>query len=263
MEPDRSDFFQRLGNARDLLDVLERMPGSLFMIKDLDSRYVYMSRALREAIHLDPGQEVVGKTDFDLFPRIVAQNFRENDLRVFREGRSLVNEIHAAIFFRHAPLWAVSSKYPLRDGAGRIIGLITINEPYDKIAGEDDELNRLLPAVEHMTKHYAETVSNASLARSCGYSERHFMRIFKSRMHQSAQQFLEQVRMFHALDTIRHTNGPIARIARDCGFYDHSTFVKRFRRFVGTTPLKCRKAYQSALKGGRAIAIPETISGKG
>lgn len=263
MEPDRSEFFQRLGNARDLLDVLERMPGSLFMIKDLDSRYVYMSRALREAIHLESGQEVVGKTDFDLFPRIVAQNFRENDLRVFREGRALVNEIHAAIFFRHAPLWAISSKYPLRDGDGRIIGLITINEPYDKIAGEDDELNRLLPAVEHMTKHYAESVSNAFLARSCGYSERHFIRLFKSRMHQSVRQFLEHVRMFHALDAIRHTNRPIARIARECGFYDHSTFVKRFRRFVGTTPLKCRKVHQSALKVGRAIAIPGTVPGSG
>jgi AraC-like DNA-binding protein len=88
------------------------------------------------------------------------------------------------------------------------------------------------------------------------------MRIFKSRMHQSARQFLEQVRMFHALDAIRHTNRPIARIARECGFYDHSTFVKRFRRFVGMTPLKCRKTHQAALKAGRAIAIPETIPGR-
>jgi AraC-like DNA-binding protein len=265
MEPDRSEFFLRLGNARDLLDVLERMPGALFMIKDLDSRYVYMSQALREAIHLGPGQEVVGKTDFDLFPKIIAQNFRENDLRVFREGRALVNEIHAAIFFRHAPIWAISSKYPLRDDAGRIIGLITINEPYDKIAGEDDELNRLLPAVEHLTKHYAGTVSNAALARSCGYSERHFMRLFKARLHLSAQQFLEQVRMFHALDAIRHTNRPVASIARDCGFSDPSTFVKRFKRFVGTTPLACRKAHQASLKTGRAIAIPGagTASGLG
>ncbi|MCB1207043.1 MAG: AraC family transcriptional regulator [Verrucomicrobiae bacterium] len=256
MEPKRNGFFERLGNVREMLDVLERIPGALFMIKDLDSRYVYMSRGLREAIHIEPGQEVVGKTDFDLFPKIVAQNFRENDLKVFREGLPLVNEIHAAIFFRHTPLWAISSKYPLRDRDGCIIGLITINEPYEKVAGGDEELIRLLPAVEHLTKRYAEPFVLATLARSCGYSERHFLRLFKRRLHQSPGQFLEQVRLFHALDAVRHSNHSIARIAGECGYYDPSVFVKRFKRFVGTTPLKCRREFQAGIKKEPGKALP-------
>lgn len=259
MEPSPCDLLDRLGNVREMLDALERIPGSLFMIKDLDSRYVYMSRGLRDAIHLGPGQEVEGKTDFDLFPKIVAQNFRENDLKVFREGRALVNEIHAAIFFRHAPLWAVSSKFPLRDRSGAIIGLITINEPYDKLAGHDDELNRLLPAVEQLTKRYAETLKVAALAKDCGYSERHFLRLFKRRLQQSPGQFLEQVRMFHALDAVRHSNRSIAGIADDCGYHDASVFVKRFRRFVGTTPLRCRKAHQSMVKTEPAQVLPPVL----
>ena len=52
------------------------------MIKNLDYRYIYMSRALREAINLPPGQEVVGRTDFDLSPKIIAESFRQNDLLV-------------------------------------------------------------------------------------------------------------------------------------------------------------------------------------
>lgn len=259
MESDRSDFFEQLGSVREMLDVLERMPGSLFMIKDLDSRYVYMSRGLREAVHLAPEQQVVGKTDFDLFPKIVAQNFRENDQRVFREGRPLVNEIHAAIFFRHTPLWAISSKYPLRDRAGQIVGLITINEPYEKLAGGDDELNRLLPAVEQLTKRYADPLTVTALARLCGYSERHFLRLFKQRLRQSPGQFLEQVRLFHALDAVRFSNRSIAGIASDCGYYDPSVFVKRFKRFVGTTPLKCRKTHQAELKKEPGRALPGMI----
>lgn len=257
MEPRRNDFFAPIDDILQVLDVLERIPGALFMIKDLDSRYVYMSRGLREAVHVSPGQEVVGKTDFDLFPRIVARNFRENDLQIFRHGKPLIGEVHAAMFFEHAPLWAISSKYPLRDRSGEIIGLITINEPYDEIAGDDDELNRLLPAIERMSKDFAEPLSVSELARGCGYSERHFLRLFKARMQTSPHRFLEQVRMFHAIDAIRRTNRPIAAIAEESGFHDASAFVKRFKRFAGTTPLRYRREHRKSIKGQRAMAIPE------
>jgi AraC-like DNA-binding protein len=250
-------FLQRVGDLREMLDALERIPGALFMIKDLDSRYVYMSRGLREAIHLPPGMEVVGKTDFDLFPKIIAQSFRENDRKVFLQGRPLLNEVHAAIFFDQTPIWAVSSKFPLRDRAGNIMGLITVNEPYNQIAGADEELNRLLPALEEMTKHYARSLRLGALARSCGYSERHFARLFRARMGKTARQFLEQVRMFHALDALRRSNRPVAEIGMRCGFYDHSSFVKSFRAHTGTTPLRWRRTQQESIKSERATVLPD------
>ena len=48
-----------------------------------------------------------------------------------------------------------------------------------------------------------------------------------------------------------------ARIALDNGFYDHSAFVKRFRKFTGTTPLQYRREQQATLKADRAIALPK------
>ena len=111
----QSEFFQQIGDLRQVLDALERLPGASFMIKNLDSRYIYMSRALREAIHLRPGVDGTGKTDFDLFPKILAQSFRQNDLTVFKHGKPLINEIHATSFFDHPSSWAWSSKFPLHD----------------------------------------------------------------------------------------------------------------------------------------------------
>ena len=249
-------FFTELADTTQLLQALEQLPGALFMVKNLDSRYLYMSQALREAINLAPGQEVVGKTDFDLFPKIIAESFRQNDLLVFRHGRPLVNEVHATGFFAHAPKWTFSSKYPLHNHAGKIIGLITINRPYSEVMGRDAELNRLLPALEHVFSHYAEPVTIAALAKRCGFSESHFMRVFRQSMKMTAQVFVEQVRMFHALDAIKHTAHSIARIAQDAGFYDHSSFVKRFKRFTGTTPLHYRRAHQTQLAAAPVIAVP-------
>ena len=130
----QTDFFLQISDIAQLLAPLERIPGALFMIKNLESRYIYMSRALREAIHLAPGLEVVGKTDFDLFPKQVAESFRQNDLLVFRHGEPLLNEVHAVGFFNHSMTWAYSSKFPLRDRDGNIVGLLTINEMYNRTA---------------------------------------------------------------------------------------------------------------------------------
>jgi hypothetical protein len=98
-----------------MLEALDLLPGAMFMIKNLDSRYVFMSRALKEAVHLAPDFDVVGKSDFDLFPRIIAESYRQNDLQVFEHDRPLIKEIHATSFFDHPSSWAWSSKFPLHD----------------------------------------------------------------------------------------------------------------------------------------------------
>ena len=254
-------FFNEVADTTQLLQALEHLPGALFMVKNLDSRYIYMSRALREAINLPLGQEVLGKTDFDLFPKIIAQSFRQNDLLVFKHGKPLVNEVHATGFFAHAPQWTFSSKYPLHNRAGKIVGLITINELYNDVMGHDAELNRLLPAIEHVFRNYADAITIATLARLCSLSESQFMRVFRQGMKMTAQVFVEQVRMFHAIDAIKHTAHSIGRIAQDNGFYDHSAFVKRFKKFTGTTPLTYRRDQQTKLKAEPAIALPIGIAG--
>jgi AraC-like DNA-binding protein len=255
MKPIQQEFFQQVTDLSQILDPLERIPGAMFMIKNLDSRYIYMSRALREAVHLAPGFEVIGKTDFDLFPKIIAQSYRQNDLQVFKHGKPLINEVHAVGFFAHAMKWAYSSKFPLRDRKGKVIGLITINEEYNNVMGENAELNRLLPAIEHISKHYAEHITIAQLAKRSSFSESHFMRVFKQRMKMTPYAFVEQVRLFHAIDAIRHSAASIAEIALNCGFYDPSSFVKRFKKFTGSTPLRYRREHQA--RSDRALAIPQ------
>jgi hypothetical protein len=149
----QSDFFQQIGEFSQILDVLERLPGAMFMVKNLDSRYVYMSIKLREAIHQKSPEDVIGKTDFDLFPKMIAESFRQNDLLVFNHGQPLVNEVHLTCFFSQSPLWSFSSKYPVRGRGGEVIGLVTLNEPYDQLMGKQAELNRLIPAIDHVTRY--------------------------------------------------------------------------------------------------------------
>lgn len=253
----QSHFLQQVGDLTELLQALERLPDAMFMIKNLESRYIYISRATRQVLNLRPDEDGVGLSDFDLFPKIFAESFRQNDLQVFNHGRVLVNEVHAGGLFGHPINWCFSSKFPLHDRQGNIIGLVIINEMYNKVLGQDAELNRLLPAIEHMMQHYSETITVADLARLCHFSESHFMRVFKEQMKMTAYAFVEQVRMFHATDALKHGASSMTEIALKCGYYDHSAFVKRFKKFTGTTPLRYRRDQQAKLQTDRAIALPE------
>lgn len=255
--PVQETFFASLANGHEMLHALDQIPGAMFMVKNQDSRYVFMSRALKEAVHLAADFDVVGKSDFDLFPRIIAESYRQNDLQVLEQGRTLIKEIHATGFFDHPSSWAYSSKFPLHDRRGGIIGLITINEKYQEAAAHDVELARLLPAIDHVHRHYAERISVGELARLCAFSESHFMRVFKQRLRLTPYAFVEQVRLFHASDALRRTAASVAEIAISCGFYDPSSFVKRFKKFTGTTPLNYRREQQPKLKAERTIALPK------
>ena len=253
----QSDFFQQISEFSQILDVLQRLPGAMFMVKDLDSRYIYMSTLLREAIHQKSPEDVIGKTDFDLFPKMIAESFRQNDLLVFNHGKPLVNEVHLTCFFSQSPLWSFSSKYPVRGRAGEVIGLVTLNEPYDHVMGKQAELNRLIPAIDHVTRHYSEPITIRDLSSLCNLSESHFMRVFKQRLNMTAYTFVEQVRMFQAIESLKQMTASITQVALDCGFYDHSAFVKRFKKFTGTTPLRFRQNYQSQFNSNQTLFLPK------
>jgi len=252
----QSDFFEQIGEFTQILNILERMPGAMFMIKNLESRYVYMSAALRRAIHRNSPEDVIGRTDFDLFPKIVAENFRQNDLLVFKHGKPLVNEVHMTCFFSQAPRWSFSSKYPLYGRDGDVIGLVTLNEPYEEIMGKQGELNRLLPAIDYVSRNYAEPITIEKLASLCDISESHFMRVFKQQLNMTANTYVEQVRMFQAIELLKHGDASITQIALDCGFYDHSAFVKRFKKFTGTTPLHYRRTRQQQSGSDQPSVLP-------
>lgn len=241
----QADFLGRVGNFCQILDALERVPGAMFAIKNLESRYLYASEALRRAIHVDAMEDLIGRTDFDLFPRMIAASFRQNDLLVFRHGRPLLNEVHLTCFFSEAPRWTFSSKFPIHDATGEVIGLVIVNEACEAVMGRRAELLQLLPAIDHVSKHYGERITVQDLASVCGVSASHFMRMFRSRMNVTAYKFIEQVRMHHAIEALKSGTTCTSRIALDCGFYDQSAFVKRFKKFTGTTPLKYRRRLQA------------------
>ncbi|TIS81270.1 MAG: PAS domain S-box protein, partial [Mesorhizobium sp.] len=105
--------------------VVETLPDCL-NVKDLDGRFIAANPATAELMHAADAKALIGKTDFDFFPRETAQGFREDELAVLASGAS--STIEQRLHHEDGTDgWLATLKAPFRDRSGAIIGLITHN----------------------------------------------------------------------------------------------------------------------------------------
>src|SRR5579884_3532786 len=105
---------ERLQSEQRLQAILDNSPTIVFL-KDLQSRYIFINSCYEELFHVSKAA-VVGRTDYDLFPRHIADAFVENDRRVIATGQPLSIEEHAP--HDDGIHSYISVKFPIRDANG-------------------------------------------------------------------------------------------------------------------------------------------------
>jgi PAS domain S-box-containing protein len=70
--------------------------------------------------------EVLGKDDFELFPKELAEGFVADDRAVIQTGQPVINREEYVIDEQGQKRWLDTSKLPLRDEKGQIIGLVGV-----------------------------------------------------------------------------------------------------------------------------------------
>jgi AraC-like DNA-binding protein len=75
------------------------------------------------------------------------------------------------------------------------------------------------------------------LNKKIGYSQKHFISMFKEHVGVTPKSFLQIMRFQHVIQDIDRTRTvDWIRTALDCGYYDQAHFINDFKRFSGFTP---------------------------
>ena len=124
---ERKQSEEALKQERNLLRTLiDSLPDSVFIyIKDRESRYVINNLAHIHSLGATRQEELLGKTSFDFFKNDQASRFFEDERDVIRTGEPLLDR--EEITYDKAlgePRWHLTTKVPLRDSAGNIVGLV-------------------------------------------------------------------------------------------------------------------------------------------
>ena len=106
--------------------MIDQVPDYLF-VKDLQSRFLIVNRAVTEIHGAHKPVDIIGKTDFDLHPPEKAMEFFEIEQALMKSGQPRLDMEEAVHDPRGKIRHLSTSKVPMRDQAGAIIGLVGIS----------------------------------------------------------------------------------------------------------------------------------------
>ncbi len=232
-------------------ELLDFLPDVLAWVKDRQGRYLWVNRAFLVQYSLDhqSGHEagsaasVLGKTDYDLSPAFLADQFRLDDEQVLA-GNRIVNRLERLGDSGGVTVWNITDKIPVVDAKGVIIGTAGITRAAGPASSLEATTPGFGPALDYMRAHFQREITNERLASISNMSLRAFERGFRAAFHLTPQKFLRKLRLRLASRALVYTEASLSEIALTCGFADQSHFSREFRRQFGRTPREYREHYR-------------------
>jgi len=126
LEGENRDVAKRLSAEQTILRTLvDNCPFRVYA-KDLDSRIIFCNTNMARSIGL-PNEQLIGKTDADFFPESLAELYIADERALFASGQPIIGKEEPTMDpVSGEPWWTLTSKVPLRDQDGAIVGLVGI-----------------------------------------------------------------------------------------------------------------------------------------
>lgn len=147
----RSRLEAELRESREQLQAVLDNSTAVIYAKDLEGKYLLVNRCYEKLFEI-PREDIVGRTDYDIFPAEVARRLRMNDEEVVRAGMPL--EFEESILQRDGPHVYISLKFPLRDTGGAMYAVCGIST-------DITERKQAKEALEQSEAHYRTLVETA------------------------------------------------------------------------------------------------------
>jgi PAS domain S-box-containing protein len=239
----QAEFFARIADPQAVREIFEHLPGVFFFVKDDQGRHIAANSATYARFGIKGEDELVGALDEKFFPPEVAKAYREDDQRVIRSGKPIINRLEVWYDEQHRLDWFLATKLPVRDRRGKVIGVMGITRrDEDRLRHHD--VREVTEAVRLARENAHRVLGTAELARTVGLSERHLHRKLKAALGLSPYELLLRTRVQAAAEVLARTSTPISEVALDHAFCDQSAFTQQFRKRTGMTPKEFRRRHQ-------------------
>ena len=131
-----------LAYERDLLRaLLDHSPDHIYF-KDLDSRFIKSSTAQALQFGMKSADGLVGKSDFDVFSEEHARPAFEDEQEIIRTGMPIIGKVEKETWIDGRPdSWALTTKMPLHDRDGKIIGTFGITKDISELKAAEREID--------------------------------------------------------------------------------------------------------------------------
>ncbi len=234
------------GFAAALQQLFEGLPDVYLFAKDLKGRFTFANSGFVEKCGLRKAEELIGLTDFDVFPQYLSEQYIRDDKRVMQSGKPLLNVVELVINPGRSLDWHSTNKVPVCGDDSRVIGLVGITRDFKKMNTGFPNFMGMGKIIDYVMGNYTASINIHKLASLASLSVSQFERKFKTLFGVSPSKYITMVRIQAACQALAGTEASISRIAVENGFYDLSHFNRQFRMQTGLSPSAYRKKYAAA-----------------
>lgn len=236
----RDLWFSQLDPSRQFQSLFDHIPGVYFFAKNEAGRLMFASRGLLARYQMSDETDILGRTDFDLNPDVMAESYVTDDQAILAGRSQIVERLELWWDRQGLPDWFLITKLPIPDRQHSICGVMGILRRPDSSEESLPLVQTVSRAVEMIRKDYHRDIRIADVAQACGQSLRQVQRHFQSAFGISPQEFLIKTRVLAAARLLEETDLNAAEISHRCGFADASSFTQQFRTRMGMTPVSFR-----------------------
>ncbi|CAB3685332.1 AraC family transcriptional regulator [Paraburkholderia rhynchosiae] len=239
LSPDEATLSDMLSHFRQLEPVFDALPDVVFFVKDAHARYALVNRTLASRCGFKEKSALLGKTAEDVFPRRFGRIYTAQDEGIIHVGNQMIDQLELHLYPGREPGWCLTCKQPLRDAAGRIVGLAGISRDLKADESGHPAYSRLAAVVQFIQENYVQPLNLKHLAAMADMSVAQLERYFHKVFHLTPRQVLLKTRL-DAATALLVSNDKVTDVAALCGYTDHSAFTRQFKATVGVTPTEYR-----------------------
>jgi PAS domain S-box-containing protein len=117
---------EQISKERQLLrTIIDNIPDSIYA-KDTDCRLTLANKKDLKLIGANSEAEVLGKSDFDFYPKTLAEKFFTDDQTVMTKDQAVINKEEYVLDEKGKKQWLLTSKLPLKNNDNTVIGMVGI-----------------------------------------------------------------------------------------------------------------------------------------
>src|SRR5689334_13029503 len=143
-----------------LRTLVDNLPDFIYA-KDAECRYLLANASVARHMGTTP-ENLIGKTDFDFFPPDLAEAYSEDERRVMRSGEALINREEAGLDASGNQITILTTKVPLRDEQGRVVGILGIGRDITARVKVESEIRAARAAAEPANRAKSDFLANMS-----------------------------------------------------------------------------------------------------
>ncbi len=215
-------------------------PDVAYFAKDRHGRFTAANDSFIQMAGFPSEADVLGKTDFDIWPRFLAEHYVKDDARVMDSGEPSINRVELVLGRDLSPDWFTTTKVPLLNASREVVGLEGVCRYFKKAKMPFEQSTRMPEVIKFIMENYARKIDVPALAAMVSLSMKQFERKFKLEFGEVPVRYIQRIRLDVARQLLAMTRLPIAQISRETGFYDSSHFSHQFDKYTGLSP----KAYR-------------------